>query len=707
MPPRKRAKKSQRVVPAEETAQVVPAAPRRNLRGRRGGLKDMLEMPLDVLMEIFSFMHPKDLLNLARTSKTFRAFLMNRSAQQLWKASIAQVDDLPPCPTYISEPEYINLLFFTYCHICLKSNVQTVYFEFSARYCPSCRPKMFLERSKVSHLFEAMDSVTQESATYLPAILDSQHKYRWHKPEVETLEARWNSMDDVSVKKALAVEYATKSKLVREAANAFVSWRDAQKAKRSAEIRQTKAGRLESIKAKLCQEGMGEDVQWMENQVYERLSFKKQFGSKADALTEKGWNKIRHEAMTYMEGIKKKRIDAARRLVLRSRFELFAKAVNTYRGLQERRKRESDLSPHMVDLAVMDEFKAILDVPGTETVDLSVLEDADVMRNKLDAAHLRWREERKSELTVMVRDALDVPDGVDPLTLACALFECNVCGRADLRYPGVVAHICARGFHLGQDLYGSTASAFWSRKGSRSPWSKRDLSFSTLAASLLRPILEASGLDPKSVTIRDVGSCPARLICEGCSSGCTVSSFSVNADKTLQDKETYTTYDAYDCWTALAYNLKKQKCGVAFGGGRRDHRWKRVNTAEEKAIAAAERDLPLDVILDVDWDELLHGCEYCEFIARRDKMSRHLKRHHDIEATDDDLDAEHCYNHYDGEPTMPEMSLRRYDDGRVKAEYCPTGKKLGFAFESIFPWLAEDAGFDYDDGMWDSDDDMF
>ncbi len=62
-------------------------------------------------------MHPRDLLNLARTNTAFRTFLLERSAQQLWKSSMAHVGDLPPCPTYMSEPEYINLLFFTHCHV--------------------------------------------------------------------------------------------------------------------------------------------------------------------------------------------------------------------------------------------------------------------------------------------------------------------------------------------------------------------------------------------------------------------------------------------------------------------------------------------------------------------------------------------------------------------------------------------------------------
>ncbi len=62
-------------------------------------------------------MHPRDLLNLARTSKSFRALLMSRSSHAMWRASIEGVEGLPKCPPYMSEPEYINLLFFPHCHV--------------------------------------------------------------------------------------------------------------------------------------------------------------------------------------------------------------------------------------------------------------------------------------------------------------------------------------------------------------------------------------------------------------------------------------------------------------------------------------------------------------------------------------------------------------------------------------------------------------
>lgn len=67
--------------------------------------------------QIFRFLHPRDLLNLARTSKDFRALLLNRSSALFWKTSRKQIEGLPEIPDHVSEPAYANLLFCNHCHV--------------------------------------------------------------------------------------------------------------------------------------------------------------------------------------------------------------------------------------------------------------------------------------------------------------------------------------------------------------------------------------------------------------------------------------------------------------------------------------------------------------------------------------------------------------------------------------------------------------
>ncbi|KAH9927104.1 uncharacterized protein BXZ73DRAFT_102695 [Epithele typhae] len=81
-------------------------------------------MPLDIVLEVFSHMHPRDLLTLARTTRSFRDFLMSRKSRSYWKASRGLVPHLPDIPSFLSEPAYAHLVFNTACHamyVCLET----------------------------------------------------------------------------------------------------------------------------------------------------------------------------------------------------------------------------------------------------------------------------------------------------------------------------------------------------------------------------------------------------------------------------------------------------------------------------------------------------------------------------------------------------------------------------------------------------------
>ena len=246
-----------------------------------------------------------------------------------------------------------------------------------------------------------------------------------------------------------------------------------------------------------------------------------------------------------MQGVKTRRLEAERRAVLRNHFSAFAEAFQAYRSPDTRRSAELDQSPHLLDLAMMSEFRDILDVP--EGADLSILDDSDAMRAKFDAASTTWREDCKNQLTAMVRQSLAVPDDIsDPLTLAMALFSCDSCGRGNLTYPGVVSHICLRSnIVCSVETYVSTAKTYWHPTTLRSPWSISPVSVSDDGIALMRPILEACGLDPDRATHQDVENCAAQIICTGCSR---------STYKTMQDGEwtSYKRYDVHTCKDAVS-----------------------------------------------------------------------------------------------------------------------------------------------------------
>lgn len=58
-----------------------------------------------------------DLLNLARTCKSLRGLLMDKSSVFVWKTARRQVQDLPDCPADLTEPEYAHLVFCARCNV--------------------------------------------------------------------------------------------------------------------------------------------------------------------------------------------------------------------------------------------------------------------------------------------------------------------------------------------------------------------------------------------------------------------------------------------------------------------------------------------------------------------------------------------------------------------------------------------------------------
>lgn len=79
----KRPKKKQKT-----SANAAASAPRqddfRKIKGKRGQLKTMAELPLDVLLEIFGHLHPRDLLSISWATKALRNLLTGGSTTSLW-----------------------------------------------------------------------------------------------------------------------------------------------------------------------------------------------------------------------------------------------------------------------------------------------------------------------------------------------------------------------------------------------------------------------------------------------------------------------------------------------------------------------------------------------------------------------------------------------------------------------------------------------
>ncbi|KIY67620.1 hypothetical protein CYLTODRAFT_490456 [Cylindrobasidium torrendii FP15055 ss-10] len=105
---------------------------------RRGPHQAFVEMPEDIICEIFSSLEPIDLLCLARTSKVLRSFLMSRRSEYIWRAAREGMDGLPPPPTGSSEPAYASFLLDTHCQKCETSETDYTDWVSRIRLCARC-----------------------------------------------------------------------------------------------------------------------------------------------------------------------------------------------------------------------------------------------------------------------------------------------------------------------------------------------------------------------------------------------------------------------------------------------------------------------------------------------------------------------------------------------------------------------------------------
>ncbi|CAA7266830.1 unnamed protein product [Cyclocybe aegerita] len=114
-----------------------------------GRLELIVTMPEDVLYEIFSHLHPLDLLHLSRTSWGLRRLLLARHARGVWRAALSSVRALPPCPNDLTEVAYASLAFDNWCHFCFELEVEQISWICRVRCCENCLKAEFISEAEL------------------------------------------------------------------------------------------------------------------------------------------------------------------------------------------------------------------------------------------------------------------------------------------------------------------------------------------------------------------------------------------------------------------------------------------------------------------------------------------------------------------------------------------------------------------------------
>ncbi|KAI0664676.1 hypothetical protein C8Q70DRAFT_938855 [Cubamyces menziesii] len=284
--------------PGDSPKQLAP-------KGRRRDLSRLVDMPLDILFEIFGHLHPHDLLQLSRTTKALRSVLMRPSAVTIWRNARRNVDDLPDCPDDLTEPAYANLLFDQHCHFCVKARVMNVLWMLRCRACRACMKEHF------TTLFDVLVAVRQRIpiAAQNPMISTStmvpmeyvNNKLLIPKTVAEELFASVEACkgDPVALKK-LEEERSHAVTVIRASAEIMMDWQARQAQQRTMDLIDLRCRRRKQIIDRLCDLGYGEDLKWM---TFERVEqfLEHPLVKQPKELTDRIWNNIKDAMVAFAE----------------------------------------------------------------------------------------------------------------------------------------------------------------------------------------------------------------------------------------------------------------------------------------------------------------------------------------------------------------------------------------------------------------------
>ncbi|KAI0730844.1 hypothetical protein C8Q76DRAFT_340362 [Earliella scabrosa] len=312
-PPRKKAKTRHVRTGTNETSPrrvysvQSPAAPRRT-RERVGAFARLPHLPLDILIEIFNHLHPRDLLSLARTSRDISRFVLGRQQEHIWRHAREHTQGIPGCPSFLSERAFAHFLFSPFCHGCGDIRSVKPAYTWYARYCPKCLPQA---RCNIAVYYGINEDLRDnEDFNLLFNIVNPDRdvfktsKNRIQRRQLDAFARDWRAAETNEERKELIERQKRVVKERTEHAAACKAFCEGEnKAQARIKTAVTKQ-RNEAIIADLCAVGYGQEIEYLrKNKSLKYLLQDSCLHSVecAEDLTTSGWERIREELAKSLE----------------------------------------------------------------------------------------------------------------------------------------------------------------------------------------------------------------------------------------------------------------------------------------------------------------------------------------------------------------------------------------------------------------------
>ncbi|KAJ7773276.1 hypothetical protein B0H16DRAFT_143634 [Mycena metata] len=510
LPQKKRRKGAKSTKDAADEGQRL-----KKVRGRRGILSSLKEFPLDVLFEIFSQLNPKDLINLARTTKELRGILMNRSNAFIWKDSRAHVEGLPEIPRDLNEPQFAALAFDSHCHKCLTTPVQTIVWTARMRLCKKCIQEDFVQ----GHTLVAKTGLESALINLVPSF-EERHRLRrrgWYTNLLQSLSFATKLMEETACYRTQGVLkertpgysewFKGKSNEMQEMqahARLCAAWLENRKNDRTDELDEARRHRREGILERLTALGWGEEIPHH----LQEIELHKLVKQPKD-LTDRIWKNIEAPLVEFLTGLKITRLEIARTRIIRERRQL---ASQVYKKFQQTLPADT-VFPPKVDMISAEPFRAIIE-------DTSINPEVEVTEESFAAALLevpdfsaQWRRRKDEELVEIMKTTVPNSTKAD-LQLATTFFAWSTSGA--IGYPQIL--VCSSAITFDAYAHRDETHTLQQALGENS-WNANNLiRFNARAFRNVRAVVEACGLDPDVTTAAEMHEINPAMECLGCNS---------------------------------------------------------------------------------------------------------------------------------------------------------------------------------------------
>nr|GAT56447.1 predicted protein [Mycena chlorophos] len=576
-------------------------------KGRKSN-KDCLlvELPLDILFEIFGQCPPQDLISLSRTSHLLRSHLLSEASRTIWRAAREYADG-PPVAPGMTEQQWAHILFgkprFQSCNA---PNIHRVDYGLQRRACVKCLKLNLVVTSRFSRVFPELDASILDLLRYTN-IGGHSHghasnsRFYWQK-DIEDMTLELEKLDqdieagisDAAKKHTFIAERKELIKAINQHALICLTWTINASLRREEEKAEMMRKRFNDIKTKFMEMGYAEeDIEAIKDTSSVR---------QATVLTDRGWKIIRSSLETEIRATKTKRLR-------NERFRISNKLYDAYkRGLNASQRRtlpqESDIFDHPAFKGILDSEND--DAKSTEADFASTVALLPEIVSSIQVA-------RSAQLLELIQqppagpvredaEPGDIPPSLPHPHAVDSALAVFVCKRGCRYLSWMRGNRNAAPAYIGQDsaaTHNCAASPYY-------PWHHTEPSVKTVFELSERGVRAAAAL-VQTVGLNDRATCAqmdalnARFLCKTCTP--TRSGGGLN-------------YAVYSWRSAIIHF-------VSLHVDKQVPQWERLDDARAESLKQAETDTTLAWACN-------HCAEHIERCETRTKVIEHIKTKHDI-----------------------------------------------------------------------------